>query len=57
MFLFYSILFIVKNQMLDYMSDLMEDFHDFGWQAAKGCYAVLLVKMEEGKVVWGTPIK
>ena len=44
---------IVKNQMLDYMSDLMEDSHDFGWQAAKGCLAVLLVKMEEGKVVWG----
>ena len=21
----------VKNQMLDYMSDLMEDLHDFGW--------------------------
>ena len=43
----------VKNQMLDYMSDLMEDSHDFGWQAAKGCHAVLLVKMEEGKVAWG----
>ena len=43
----------VKNQMLDYMSDLMEDSHDFGWQAAKGCHAVLLDKMEEGKVVWG----
>ena len=42
----------VKNQMLDYMSDLMEDSHDFGWQVAKGCHAVLLVKMEEGKVAW-----
>ena len=41
-----------KNQMLDYMSDLMEDSHDFGWQAAKGCHAVLLVKMEEGKIAW-----
>ena len=44
---------IVKNQMLDYMADLMGDSHDFGWQVAKGCHAVLLVKMEEGKVVWG----
>ena len=35
----------------------MEDSHDFGWQAAKGCHAVLLVKMEEGKVTWGTPTK
>ena len=43
----------VKNQMLDYISDLMEDSHDFVWQAAKGCHAVLLVKMEEGKVTWG----
>ena len=41
-----------KNQMLDYMSDLMEDSHDCGWQAAKGCHAVLLVKMEEGKIAW-----
>ena len=41
-----------KNQMLDYMSDLMEDSHDFGWQAAKGCHAVLLVKMEEGTIAW-----
>ena len=39
------------------MSDLMEDSHDFGWQAAKGCHAVLFVKMEEGKVTWGTPRK
>ena len=37
----------VKNQMLDYMSDLMEDSHDFGWQAAKGCHAALLVKRRE----------
>ena len=29
----------------------MEDYQDFGWQAAKGAHAVLLVKMEEGPVV------
>ena len=40
----------VKNCMLDYMSKLMEECQDFGWPAAKGAHAVLLVKMEEGKV-------
>ena len=47
----------INNQMLDYMFDLMEDLHDFGWQMAKGCHAVLLVKMEEGKVTWGNTNK
>ena len=41
-----------KNLILDYLADLMEDSHDFGWNAAKGCHAVLLVKMEEGKIDW-----
>ena len=38
--------------MLDYLADLMEDSQDFGWQAAKTCHAVLLVKLEEGKINW-----
>ena len=42
----------VKNCMLDYMGELMEDCQDFGWLAAKGSLAVLLVKKEEGKVKW-----
>ena len=41
-----------KNQMLDYMSELMEDAQDFGWASAKGAHAVLLCRMEEGKVNW-----
>ena len=41
-----------KNQMLDYMSELMEDAQDFGWPSAKGAHAVLLCRMEEGKVNW-----
>ena len=41
-----------KNQMLEYLSDLMEDSHDFGWAAAKSSHAVLLCKMEEGRVHW-----
>ena len=41
-----------KNAMLDYMSDLMEDAQDFGWASAKGAHAVLLCRMEEGKIKW-----
>ena len=43
----------IKNQISDYM----EDSHDFGWQAVKECHAVVLVKMEEGKIAWGDPNK
>ena len=39
-----------RNQMLDYLTDLMEDSHDFRWQAAKGSHAVLLCQMEDGKI-------
>ena len=41
-----------KQNMLEYMAELMEDSHDFGWSAAKGAHAVLLCKMEEGRVSW-----
>ena len=47
----------IKNHMLEYMTDLMEDSHDFGWAAAKASHAVLLCRMEEGKVKWGKPIR
>ena len=41
-----------KNNMLSYVSDLMEDCHDFGWQSAKGAHAVVLCHMEENRVNW-----
>ena len=41
-----------KNQMLDYLCELMDDAQDFGWSAAKGVHAVLLCRMEEYKVAW-----
>ena len=40
----------VKNKMLEYLAEIMEDLHDFGWAAAKGSHAVLLCKMEEGRI-------
>ena len=47
----------VKNAMLDYMSDLMDDAQDFGWASAKGAHALILYRMEEGKVDWLSPEK
>ena len=41
-----------KNAMLDYMTDIMADAQDFGWAAAKGAHALILCRMEEGKVDW-----
>ena len=46
-----------KNQMLEYLSDLMDDSHDFGWQSAKAAHAVLLCKMEDNKVEWSETAK
>ena len=46
-----------KNAMLEYLADLMEDAHDFSWASAKGSYAVLLCKMEEGKLQWSDTLK
>ena len=42
----------VKKKMLEYLAEIMEDSHDFGWSSAKGAHAVLLCKMEEGRVTW-----
>ena len=42
----------IKQNMLEYLSEIMEDSHDFGRGAAKGAHAVLLCKMEEGRLNW-----
>ena len=42
----------IRNSMLEYVSDIMEDAQDFGWASAKGAHALILCKMEEGKVDW-----
>ena len=42
----------VRNAMLEYVSNIMEDTQDFGWASAKGAHALILCKMEEGKVDW-----
>ena len=42
----------VKDQMLEYLSKIMDDAQDFDWSAAKGSHAVLLCRMEKNKVNW-----
>ena len=42
----------VKNAMLEYLGEIMEDAQDFTWQSAKASHTVLLCRMEEGKVDW-----
>ena len=42
----------IKNAMLEYMTDIMEDAQDFGWATANGAHALILCRMEEGKVDW-----
>ena len=46
-----------KNAMLDYLGEIMEDANDFSWQSAKASHAVLLCRMEEGKVEWSETAK
>ena len=41
-----------KNLMIEYMCDLMEDAQDFSWASAKASHAVLLCRMEEGRLEW-----
>ena len=42
----------VKNAMLEYLTDIMEDAQDIVWASAKGAHALILCRMEEGKVNW-----
>ena len=41
----------IKEHMLDYVINLLEDANDFSWASAKASHAVLLCQMEQGKVV------
>ena len=42
----------IRERMLWYLNDLMEDAADFGWSSAKASHAVLLCEMERGTVDW-----
>ena len=47
----------IKNSMLNYLNEIMEDANDFSWQSAKASHVVLLCRMEEGKVDWLDTVK
>ena len=42
----------IREKMIQYMGELMEDATDFSWQGAKGAYAVLLCEFERGGSNW-----
>ena len=42
----------VREKMLSYLCDLLEDANDFSWASAKASHAVLLCEMERGAVDW-----
>ena len=42
----------VRECMLSYLNELMEDASDFAWGSAKAAHAVLLCEMERGTVTW-----
>ena len=39
-----------RENMLDYVINLLEDAQDFSWSSAKASHAVLLCRMEQGDV-------
>ena len=38
--------------MLEYLGDMMEDAQEKSWASAKAAHAVILCRMEEGKLTW-----
>ena len=41
----------IKEYMLDYVNNLLEDANDFSWASAKASHAILLCQLEQGEVV------
>ena len=40
----------IRDHMLDYVIDLLDDATDFSWASAKASHAVLLCRMEQGEI-------
>ena len=40
----------VRDHMLDYVIDLLDDATDFSWASAKASHAVLLCRLEQGEI-------
>ena len=43
---------VVKENMADYVTELLQDACDYGWESAKGAHSVLLHRMQDGVVTW-----
>ena len=40
----------IREHMMDYVIDLLDDATDFSWTSAKASHAVLLCRMEQGEI-------
>ena len=40
----------IREFILDYVINLLDDATDFSWAFAKACHAVLLCRMEQGEI-------
>ena len=47
----------IKQNMLEYLSEIMEDSHDFGWGVAKRAHAVLLCRRRRAGWIGLIPLK
>ena len=43
---------VIKDCMLDYVINLLDDAQDFSWSSAKASHVVLLCRMEQGGDWW-----
>ena len=43
---------LIKEHMIQYVTELTQDACDFSWEAAKGAHSVLLHRMADGVVDW-----
>ena len=48
---------VIKDCMLDYVINLLDDAQDFSWSSAKASHVVLLCRMERGRLVVGQKSK
>ena len=42
----------IKENMIDYLTELMQDACDYTWDSAKGAHSVLLHRMADGVLTW-----
>ena len=43
---------IIKENVSDYVTELLHDTCDYGWESAKGAHSLLLYRMHNGVLTW-----